>query len=327
MAAPSPIISPAELAARLDDPVAAGRRRPLGARHPGSRAAAYDEGHIPGAIFLDVDTDLVAPTDRDAIRSPRPPRSGPGSRPPGSAANTGWSPTTTSVAGSLRGCGGCSMTSGHDASAVLDGGFPAWVAAGTAGHPGRPDVRASAARPGRPLDQGRSIAPGSSRVLGRRAARRPWRPALPRRNRADRRSPGPHPDGAPRADRGQPRARRAAPPPADARARGFEGLGADGSDGPVVTSCGSGVAACFNSLAMRRRGSARSHPLPRFVQRLEPQPGCRSPSARSRASRSGRAAPQVSATARSGSRSSRSSTSSRMPGSDPATSGGECNGS
>ena len=33
----------------------------------------------------------------------------------------------------------------------------------------------------------------------------------------------------------------------------FGSLGADG-DGPVVTSCGSGVTACFNSLAMRVAG-------------------------------------------------------------------------
>ncbi len=34
----------------------------------------------------------------------------------------------------------------------------------------------------------------------------------------------------------------------------FRALGADGSEGPVVTSCGSGIAACFNSLAMRVAG-------------------------------------------------------------------------
>ena len=34
----------------------------------------------------------------------------------------------------------------------------------------------------------------------------------------------------------------------------FRALGADGSTGPVVTSCGSGVSACLNSLAMRVAG-------------------------------------------------------------------------
>ena len=34
----------------------------------------------------------------------------------------------------------------------------------------------------------------------------------------------------------------------------FRALGADGSAGPVVTSCGSGVSACINSLAMRVAG-------------------------------------------------------------------------
>jgi thiosulfate/3-mercaptopyruvate sulfurtransferase len=40
----------------------------------------------------------------------------------------------------------------------------------------------------------------------------------------------------------------------DALAARFRALGADGSDGPVVSSCGSGVSACFNNLAMRLAG-------------------------------------------------------------------------
>ncbi len=39
-----------------------------------------------------------------------------------------------------------------------------------------------------------------------------------------------------------------------ALAERFRAMGADGSTGPVVTSCGSGVSACLNSLAMRVAG-------------------------------------------------------------------------
>ena len=45
---------------------------------------AYVAGHLPGAVYLDVDADLAAPPDPDA-----------GCRPPGSRHATGWSATTT----------------------------------------------------------------------------------------------------------------------------------------------------------------------------------------------------------------------------------------
>ena len=40
---------------------------------PGTGRAAYEAGHIPGAIHLDIDTDLVAP---QRARSPSPARPG-----------------------------------------------------------------------------------------------------------------------------------------------------------------------------------------------------------------------------------------------------------
>ncbi len=40
----------------------------------------------------------------------------------------------------------------------------------------------------------------------------------------------------------------------DALAARFRDLGADGSSGPVVTSCGSGVSALHHALALRRAG-------------------------------------------------------------------------
>ena len=58
----SPLISVAELAHALegdDPPIVVDLRWYLG--KPGAGRAAYDEGHIPGAIFLDLDDDLADP--------------------------------------------------------------------------------------------------------------------------------------------------------------------------------------------------------------------------------------------------------------------------
>jgi thiosulfate/3-mercaptopyruvate sulfurtransferase len=56
----TPLVSVAELAAALDEPDVrvVDVRWVLG--QPGAGRVAYDAGHIPGAMFLDVDTDLVA---------------------------------------------------------------------------------------------------------------------------------------------------------------------------------------------------------------------------------------------------------------------------
>ncbi|MBA3235661.1 MAG: sulfurtransferase, partial [Chloroflexi bacterium] len=60
MAAASPIIAPEALHARLgsDDLRIVDVRWVLGS--PSAGRTAFDAGHIPGAIFLDLDTDLVA---------------------------------------------------------------------------------------------------------------------------------------------------------------------------------------------------------------------------------------------------------------------------
>ena len=57
----SPLISPEDLAGRLEDP----RLRIVDVRwylgKPGAGRAAYESGHLPGAIHLDLDADLAAP--------------------------------------------------------------------------------------------------------------------------------------------------------------------------------------------------------------------------------------------------------------------------
>jgi len=63
--------------------------------------AAYCAGHIPGAVYLNLETDLSAPLrpDRKGGATPCPPRR-PLLRPSpgrGSATSTGWWSTTTAV--------------------------------------------------------------------------------------------------------------------------------------------------------------------------------------------------------------------------------------
>ena len=97
---------------------------------PGVGRQAYDAGHIPGAIFLDVDTDLVAtegpgrhPLPSPAAFRARLEAAGIGSEHEVVAYDDvgGW------VASRLW---WMLDDLGHDRVAVLDGGFPAWVAEG-----------------------------------------------------------------------------------------------------------------------------------------------------------------------------------------------------
>ena len=188
-----------------------------------------------------------------AIPCPPRRRSRLGWGPPGSVTGIGSWPTTTSAAGSRRGCGGCSTTSGIAAVAVLDGGLAAWVAAG---HPLTTDVPAGRPRRCACATAGPawSIARGCARGSGACGC---W-------------TPGPAPAIAARSSRSMPSPatsrRRGAPRPTatstgDGRFRTaaeladrYRSLGADGSAGPVVMSCGSGVAATHDALAMRVAG-------------------------------------------------------------------------
>jgi thiosulfate/3-mercaptopyruvate sulfurtransferase len=128
------ILSPAELAARLgqpDPPTLLDASFTL----TGGGRAAYDSGHIPGAVFADLDRDLCGPPGAGG-RHPLPDsaslqaalrrlgvRQGHpvvvyerGPIPTGSAARVWWT---------LR-------WAGHDEVSVLDGGYAAWRIAGGA---------------------------------------------------------------------------------------------------------------------------------------------------------------------------------------------------
>jgi thiosulfate/3-mercaptopyruvate sulfurtransferase len=96
---------------------------------PGAGRAAYLEGHIPGAAFLDLDTDLSdTPGERGRHPLPAPERFEEAAR------GAGISGNTPVVAYDEAGEGGAARLwwllghFGHERVAVLDGGLAAWRA-------------------------------------------------------------------------------------------------------------------------------------------------------------------------------------------------------
>jgi thiosulfate/3-mercaptopyruvate sulfurtransferase len=253
MPVPSPIIPPGDLAARLGEPQLriVDVRWVLGS--PGRGREAYDAGHVPGAIFLDVDTDLVASEGpgRHPLPSPETFRA--------TLERTGIGTEHHVVA--YDDVGGWVAARlwwmlddlGHDRVSVLDGGFPAWVAEG------HPIDRDEPALPAAELDladhwtktielDGVASGLGGFVLLDARGGPR-YRGEIEPIDAV----PGHIPTArhAPTDGNLGPDGRFLAAEQLKSR---FAGLGATGSGGVVVTSCGSGVSACVNSLAMRLAG-------------------------------------------------------------------------
>lgn len=254
MTRPSPIVSPETLLAGLARPdlVIVDVRWVLGS--PGAGRAAYDAGHLPGAIFLDLDTDLAGPTGpgRHPLPDPRTFRerleeAGIGSEDEvvayddvsgGTAARLWW------MLDDL----------GHGRVAVLDGGIKAWT---TAGFPVTTDP--PAVRPHGQLElndawtnvidrEAVAASLGSMVLLDARAAPR-YRGDVEPIDRIAGHIPTAV--NAPGGENLGPDGRLLG---ARELATKYRDLGADRQDVPVVTSCGSGVTACFTSLAMRVAG-------------------------------------------------------------------------
>lgn len=246
------LISPEDLATRLDRPDLriVDVRWYLG--QPGRGRVAYDAGHLPGAIFLDLDADLSAPT-------------GPGRHPLPAPANlaerlgragigtehlvVGYDDVGGWVAARLW---WMLDDLGHGRAVVLDGGFPAWVAAGlpvTTEVPALPPAQLELAdRWTKVVDRdellhrlGRIVlldARGAPRYRGETEPVDPIAGHIPTAlNAPTDGNLGPDGRFLPAAELG---------------AR-FRALGADRAV-EVVTSCGSGTSACHNSLAMRLAG-------------------------------------------------------------------------
>ncbi len=234
------------------------------------------------------------PRARDpvAIHSPPRPTSGRRWRPSASARTTRSWPTTMPAARSRRDCGGCSTTSGTRACRVLDGGYPAWLAAGPADHDRRCPSWSARRRPGslrlhdawtKTIDRDALAAEARSR----RPPRCPGGTALSRRSRADRRRRGPHPD---RDQRPIERFARDLTVGCSRQATSLRGSDRSGPTGRPVPSSPRAAAVSRPVIsASRCERRVYSDPLlvPRFVQRLDAVRHAGRGRTRARASRQG----------------------------------------
>jgi thiosulfate/3-mercaptopyruvate sulfurtransferase len=251
----SPLISLEELAAALDDPSlrVVDVRWYLG--KPGEGRRAYEAGHLPRAIFLDVDGDLADPPGSGAGRHPLPSPAAFGAR----LGAVGIGDLHRVVA--YDDVGGWVASRlwwmlddlGHPAVQVLDGGLDAWTAAG---YPLTTDEQAWPAATLTLRDTWTGVVDreelrarlGRVRLLDARAGARyrgeiepidayaghiptAWSASTDGNLTGD----GHFRSGTELAER-------------------YRDLGADGAAGPVVVACGSGVAATHDALALRVAG-------------------------------------------------------------------------
>jgi thiosulfate/3-mercaptopyruvate sulfurtransferase len=217
--------------------------------------AAYEMGHIPGAVFVDLDADLSAAAGPTEGRHPLPPperfaaamrRRGIGSDDTVVAYDDSGGGTAGRLVWMLR-------VTGHPA-ALLDGGLAAWPGELETGSGPTPAAAAFAARPWPPdamADADETAAAATTgAVLDARSIDR-FRGELETVDRRAGHIPGAR--SAHWAGNLDPTTGRFLPPGA-LRAR-FEAVGVhDGRS--VVAYCGSGVSACANLIALERAGFA-----------------------------------------------------------------------
>jgi thiosulfate/3-mercaptopyruvate sulfurtransferase len=258
MPMPSPLISAEELSARLADDGGAGAgirvvdcRWVLG--QPGAGRAAYDEGHVPGAVFLDLDVDLAAPPG--AGRHPLPDPAVFRER----LESLGIGDDHLVVAYEDSKVGAAARLwwmledLGHDRVVVLDGGLAAWLGAGgslTTAVPDWPPATLSLADHWtRTIDRDELVARlGRVTLLDARAHARYRGDVEPIDQVA-----GHIPTAISAPLDGNVDETGRFLPAAALRSR-FAAVGAADTDRPVVTSCGSGVSACQSALGMRLAG-------------------------------------------------------------------------
>jgi thiosulfate/3-mercaptopyruvate sulfurtransferase len=219
---------------------------------PGDGRAAYDAGHLPGANHLDLDADLADPAGYGAPgRHPLPSPAAFASR----LGDVGIGDEDLVVA--YDDVGGWVAARlwwmldvlGHERVAVLDGGIDAWAAAG-----GMLETKPASWPPAE-----LHLADRWSRVVDRAELKTRLGEVVLLDARAGPRYRGETEPVDPVA--GHIPTALNAPidgnlvdgrfrPPDELAAR-FRDLGADGSAGPVVTSCGSGTSALHHAIAMR----------------------------------------------------------------------------
>lgn len=249
----SPLVSCAWLSGRLDDPGvrAVDTRWYLG--EPGKGRRRYEEGRIPGAAYMDLDDDLAAPEGPGRHPLPAPEdfaealgRRGIGSHHHVVAYDQGPGSIAARLWWMLR-------DAGHERVSVLDGGFGRWAASGFPVESGTEPPAAPA------VFEARS---GASPTIDRDSLRSRLgavqvidaRPAERYRGEAEAVDPvaGHIPGSISAPTGGNLREDGTFKTPEELAAR-FAGLGIDPA-APVVSSCGSGVTACHNILALHLAG-------------------------------------------------------------------------
>ncbi|HUB05648.1 MAG TPA: sulfurtransferase [Myxococcales bacterium] len=244
-----PLVSAAWLQARRGEPglrIVDVRWR-LG--QPGAGRKLYDAGHLPGAVYLDVDGDLAGP-----------PGSGPGRHPLPTPARFAEAMARAGVGDSTRVVayddqGGAIAARlwfllryfGHETGAVLDGGLAAWPGPLTADVPAFPRAPFTA-RPHPELVVDRQVvARGGALVLDARAPERyrgDLEPVDPKAGHIPGALSAPFAGNLDGSGRFLPRER--------LRER-FAALGATAGR-EIIAYCGSGVTACNDLLALELAG-------------------------------------------------------------------------
>jgi thiosulfate/3-mercaptopyruvate sulfurtransferase len=249
------LMSVDELARRLDDP----NLRVVDTRwyllKPGSGRAAYHEGHIPGAVHLDLDSDLSAGAEHGSGRHPLP--SPAAFRAAMEASGVGTDSVVVAyddVSGAVAARLWWMLDNlGHRDIYVLDGGIQAWTAGGNALESEEPEPRPASAhlevvdRWSRTIDREELVARlGNVVVLDGRAANRYRGEVEPIDPKA-----GHIPTALSAPTTGNLDAGGHFLAADDLRGR-FAAFASHGET--VVSSCGSGTTACQNILAMRLAG-------------------------------------------------------------------------
>ena len=255
MTAASPLMPIDELASAIDDPTLrlVDVRWYLG--RPGDGRAAYEAGHLPGAIFLDVDGDLADPPGDGPGRHPLPSPAAFRERLASVGIGDGHRVVAYDDVGSWVASRLWWMLDdlGFDDVRVLDGGIAAWTAAG---HALTTDVPSFPAATLTLRDRWTGVIDrdelrrrlGRVRLLDARAGARYRGEIEPIDAYAGH---IPTARSAPTDGNLTPDQRFR---PASELAEHYRALGADGSAGPVVVACGSGIAATHDALALRVAG-------------------------------------------------------------------------
>ncbi len=267
---PTPLISAESLRQRLPEAFVVDCSHDLAA--PEAGAEAFAQGHVPGAVHLHLDRELSGPVGPGTGRHPLPSREALAARlaalglrrgQPVVAYDRNFSPYAARLWWLLRWLG-------HEAVAVLDGGWQAWLAAGGASEAGPAATRAR----GDFAAVAQAAMPSIELEPLLKQVRRQTRQA-PELLVVDARSPeryagegetldpvGGHIPGAVCRffrDNLQPDGRFL--PPAQLHAQ-WSSLLAGRDPRQVVSQCGSGVTACHNLLALELAGlgGARLYP-------------------------------------------------------------------